>query len=172
MGEISETIPTLWDETRYWVLENRNLIPEKNIASWIVDNDGSYNMCHFWSNFEIVDLKFYRSKAYKSYVEYLDSTNGFFYERWGDAPIHSIAASILLPRENIFWFEDIGYRHSTISVCPSNSEMARNCACKGRSSFHRSFCFDKWRNSSNMLKGDFISYILPSTLTANENSHV
>ncbi|OLY80473.1 Glycolipid 2-alpha-mannosyltransferase [Smittium mucronatum] len=157
--EIQETVPTLWSETKAWVRQNQHYLPEANIASWLLDDNGDYNMCHFWSNFEIVNLNFYRSEAYTSYVKFLDSAHGFFYERWGDAPIHSLAVSILLPKENIFYFEDIGYRHSTVSVCPSNSEMARNCACKGRTSFHRSVCFNNWRDSKNISKRKFLDSI-------------
>ena len=33
---------------------------------------GEYNLCHFWSNFEIGDLRFFRSEAYQRYFSYLD----------------------------------------------------------------------------------------------------
>jgi Glycolipid 2-alpha-mannosyltransferase len=32
----------------------------------------------------------------QAYFDYLDHTGGFFYERWGDAPVHSLAAVMLL----------------------------------------------------------------------------
>lgn len=35
-----------------------------------------------WSNFEIGDLNFWRSDAYMAFFEHLDSTGGFYYERW------------------------------------------------------------------------------------------
>lgn len=44
------------------------------------DNGNEYNLCHFWSNFEIGSLSFYRSEAYQKYFEYLDQTGGFYYE--------------------------------------------------------------------------------------------
>src|SRR5437868_12523750 len=70
-----------------------------------------YNLCHFWSNFEIADLNFWRGKAYQKYFEFLDKKGGFYYERWGDAPVHSIAAALLLPRDQIHFFGDVGYKH-------------------------------------------------------------
>lgn len=68
--------------------------------------------CHYWSNFELADLRFFRSKVYEDYFDYLDKTGNFFYERWGDAPVHSIAATLFLPTSRIHQFDDIGYRHS------------------------------------------------------------
>lgn len=41
-----------------------------------------YTGCHFWSNFEIGRLSFFRSEAYRSFFEHLDDAGGFFYERW------------------------------------------------------------------------------------------
>jgi hypothetical protein len=38
--------------------------------------------CHFWSNFEIGRLAFFRSEAYLQFFEHLDQAGGFFYERW------------------------------------------------------------------------------------------
>jgi len=47
-----------------------------------------------------------------AYFEHLDKAGGFFYERWGDAPVHSIAASLFLPRSQIHFFNDIAYVHT------------------------------------------------------------
>ena len=49
-----------------------------------VSNNGgySYNLCHFWSNFEIGDLNFLRGEAYSQFFDYLDQSGGFFYERY------------------------------------------------------------------------------------------
>jgi hypothetical protein len=55
----------------------------------------------FWSNFEIGSLDFYRSEAYTAYFDHLDKAGGFFYERWGDAPVHSIAACLFLKPEEM-----------------------------------------------------------------------
>ncbi|CCX15507.1 glycolipid 2-alpha-mannosyltransferase-domain-containing protein [Pyronema domesticum] len=80
-----------------------------------------YNMCHFWSNFEIARLDFYRSKEYEDFFQMLDKSGGFWNERWGDAPVHSIAAGILLSPAQIHYFRDVGYRHTTIHHCPANA---------------------------------------------------
>ncbi|KAI0434025.1 nucleotide-diphospho-sugar transferase [Xylaria sp. FL1042] len=81
----------------------------------------NYNMCHFWSNFEIAKLSWFRSKPYEDFFEMMDRSGGFWMERWGDAPIHSLAAGILLAPRDIHYFRDFGYRHTTIQHCPSNA---------------------------------------------------
>lgn len=40
-----------------------------------------YNMCHFWSNFEIARLDFFRSKAYEDFFQMMDRSGGFWMER-------------------------------------------------------------------------------------------
>lgn len=81
----------------------------------------SYNMCHFWSNFEIARLDFFRSKEYEDFFQMMDRSGGFWMERWGDAPIHSLAAGALLGPGDIHYFRDFGYRHTTIQHCPANA---------------------------------------------------
>ncbi|RVX71194.1 hypothetical protein B0A52_04768 [Exophiala mesophila] len=80
-----------------------------------------YNMCHFWSNFEIARLDWFRSKEYNDFFETMDRSGGFWMERWGDAPIHSLAAGALLQTRDVHYFRDFGYRHTTIQHCPANA---------------------------------------------------
>lgn len=113
------------------------------------DGGETYNKCHcelpfdrtpthtpVWSNFEIGDLNLWRSDAYMKYFEFLDQKGGFYYERWGDAPVHSIAASLFLPKEKIHWFDDIGYRHDPFQHCPQNDAHRRGkCWCNPADTF-------------------------------------
>lgn len=102
----------------------------------------TYNMCHFWSNFEIARLDWFRSKEYEEFFEMMDRSGGFWMERvsvrtvscysprltraqWGDAPIHSLAAGALLAPKDIHYFRDFGYRHTTIQHCPANAPGER-----------------------------------------------
>ena len=41
----------------------------------------SYNMCHFWSNFEIAKLSWFRSKEYQDFFQMMDRSGGFWMER-------------------------------------------------------------------------------------------
>lgn len=44
----------------------------------------SYNMCHFWSNFEIARLDWFRSKEYEDFFNMMDRSGGFWMERVSD----------------------------------------------------------------------------------------
>lgn len=41
----------------------------------------------FYTNFEIGSLEFFRSHQWQNFFSYLDSSNGFYLYRWGDAPV-------------------------------------------------------------------------------------
>lgn len=57
---------------------SRNSPPE-------IDPEGmegeKYNMCHYWSNFEIAKLSFFRSKEYEDFFQMMDRSGGFWMER-------------------------------------------------------------------------------------------
>jgi mannosyltransferase len=40
-----------------------------------------WSLCHYWSNFEIASLDFFRSAEYQELFEYLDRDGGFYFER-------------------------------------------------------------------------------------------
>lgn len=83
-----------------------------------------YNLCHFWSNFEIARTSLFTSKLYQDYFDHLDKSGGFIMERWGDAPIHSLAVGMMLSSNEIHYFRDIGYKHSTLGHCPNNAPIS------------------------------------------------
>jgi alpha 1,2-mannosyltransferase len=78
-----------------------------------------------------------RSEGYQSYFKYLDEAGGFFYERWGDAPVHSIAVALMLKQSDVHWFYDIGYKHDNFEHCPTEEKWLTNskCYCDPSTSF-------------------------------------
>ncbi|THH16350.1 hypothetical protein EW146_g4283 [Bondarzewia mesenterica] len=89
-----------------------------------------------WSNFEIGDLDFWRGEAYSKFFDHLDQAGGFYYERWGDAPVHSIGAALLAPKDKLHFFHDIGYRHEPFQRCPQSDEHKRGkCWCDATENF-------------------------------------
>jgi mannosyltransferase len=48
-----------------------------------------YNMCHFWSNFEIAKLSWFRSKEYQDFFQMMDRGGGFWMERVCFGPFSS-----------------------------------------------------------------------------------
>ncbi|EHN02879.1 Kre2p [Saccharomyces cerevisiae x Saccharomyces kudriavzevii VIN7] len=130
--EYEMTIRTLWKTSMDFMEKNPQYVDKDNLMNFLSDDDGkTYNMCHFWSNFEIANLNLWRSAAYREYFETLDHQGGFFYERWGDAPVHSIAAALFLPKDKIHYFSDIGYHHPPYDNCPLDKDVydQNNCEC-------------------------------------------
>ena len=62
---------------------NQNTLPD--IDPEAMEGE-KYNMCHFWSNFEIARLSWFRSKEYQDFFEMMDRSGGFWMERVGPMP--------------------------------------------------------------------------------------
>jgi alpha 1,2-mannosyltransferase len=143
--EYVETIPTLWDSVVSFMKKHPEHISEDNSMGFLSDDDGkTYNHCHFvswsllfpmatnsnqWSNFEIGNLNWLRSQAYIDFFDSLDHDGGFFYERWGDAPVHSIAAGLMLKKDEIHFFNDIAYYHVPFTHCPTGDDLREKLKC-------------------------------------------
>jgi len=82
-------------------------------------------------------LNWLRSKAYIDYFDSLDQDGGFFYERWGDAPVHSIAAALMLKKDEIHFFNDIAYYHVPFTHCPTGEKLRTQlrCHCNPKDNF-------------------------------------
>ncbi|TFK29920.1 alpha-1,2-mannosyltransferase [Coprinopsis marcescibilis] len=135
--EWHQTIPTLWKTVREFTKQNPQYLHPDNAMNFVSNDKGAnYNNCHFWSNFEIADMDFWRGEAYSKFFEFLESTGGFYYERWGDAPVHSIAVSLFAPKDSIHYFYDIGYRHDSFQHCPSGDVWQQGrCSCDPKHTF-------------------------------------
>lgn len=152
-----KTLPTLWTETVKFLSDHTNHpIHEKSALNWLTDDKRrpehnrraqGYSTCHFWSNFEVADMEFWRSPVYEDYFNHLDHAGGFFYERWGDAPVHSIALGLWEDASKIHWFRDIGYQHIPFFNCP-NSPKCKGCVTgrltDGEPFLHREDCRPNW----------------------------
>ncbi|KAI1329034.1 glycosyltransferase family 15 protein [Xylariaceae sp. FL0255] len=98
--------------------------PFRSLMSWFSHRDRNgdgWNLCHYWSNFEIADLDFFRGEKYRSLYQELEKSGGFYYERWGDAAVHSLAVNMLAEPHQVHHFSDIGYRHDWYYQCPANT---------------------------------------------------
>ncbi|KAF5362624.1 hypothetical protein D9758_009624 [Tetrapyrgos nigripes] len=136
--EIDATIPSLWKHVTDFLNAHPEYVSQNNSMDFLSLTHGrTYSRCHFWSNFEIADMDFWRGDAYSAFFDYLDATGNFYYERWGDAPVHSIAAGLFLRKDQIHFFENIGYQHDAWSHCPLPDSVWEEgrCACNQGNSF-------------------------------------
>ncbi|OBZ75120.1 Glycolipid 2-alpha-mannosyltransferase 2 [Grifola frondosa] len=127
----------LISNTTEFIRENPDFLPKDNAMSFISDDGGeTYNNCHFWSNFEIGDLDLWRGEAYSKFFDYLDQKGGFYYERWGDAPVHSIGAALFAHKDQIHFFDEIGYKHNPFQHCPQGQLHEKGkCWCDPKENF-------------------------------------
>lgn len=157
LKEYIETIPTLWDTTKKFLKDHPQYLAKDNSLELISDDNGeTYNLCHFWSNFEVGKLDFLRGKAYRSYFDALDKSGGFFYERWGDAPVHSIAAALFLDKDKLHFFDDIGYFHGPFTSCPLKEDVRikGRCSCDPKEdfTFHPASCINQYYKFKGLKK--------------------
>ncbi|KAI9146407.1 nucleotide-diphospho-sugar transferase [Paraphysoderma sedebokerense] len=150
--EIPETIATLWSTVKSYMKQYPSDIPSPNMLDFIHDKEkNDYNGCHYWSNFEIASFKLWRNEKYQRFFDYLDANGGFFYERWGDAPVHSIAASLFLSPSEVHYFNNIGYNHPPYQYCPDPSLRLpeSNCQCHESVSYERkvNHCLNWYKNA-------------------------
>ena len=145
--EIDATIPSLFQTVNEFIHKYPNLINLNNGLDFLLKSGNYYSKCHFWSNFEIASFSLYRSEQYEKFFEFLDLTGNFFYERWGDAPVHTLAVGLFLDLDQVHYFENIGYRHDDTLHCP----IGRNCGCDMRKSEDASdgACAIKWKKLTN-----------------------
>lgn len=126
--EYENTIPTLFDTYKKYPLLKYE---QADLFKFIQGSDDGYNRCHFWTNFEVISLDWVRSDEYNSLMEYLDQSGGFYLERWGDAPLRTLAVVETLGVDEVQWY-DIGYFHNPFSSCPGSFEARklRKCSCE------------------------------------------
>ncbi|GMM31704.1 putative mannosyltransferase [Martiniozyma asiatica (nom. inval.)] len=133
--DAEQTVETLWPLTMDFAKRHPHWINNNGAFNWLTENlmnpqktefTGGYSTCHFWSNFEIANMDFYRGEAYSSWAKELDESGGFYYERWGDAPVHSVGVGLFADKRQVHWFRDIGYKHHPYTNCP-NSDKCGGC---------------------------------------------
>ncbi|RPA75884.1 glycosyl transferase [Ascobolus immersus RN42] len=167
LPEYLETVETLWPTTQQFIKDNPAFLHPNASLHFVSNNEKyqrlhelfqkvDYNLCHFWSNFEIGSLQFFRSPAYQKYFDYLDQVGGFFYERWGDAPVHSLAVALFAGKEQLHWFADIGYKHNPWGRWPIDNFSYEKGRCVIHEDRGKSFdndpysCIPKWREVAGM----------------------
>jgi mannosyltransferase len=112
LWEIPETVPSLFRVSTEFMKQER--IPETSfwrtmlqpewmpwpLRAWRAMTDSRrdergdrWSMCHFWSNFEIADLDWFRGERYQKYYRFLLDKGGFYQERVRTA----IALNQILP---------------------------------------------------------------------------
>ncbi|KAJ2358243.1 hypothetical protein GGF43_000946 [Coemansia sp. RSA 2618] len=156
--EVPSSAPSVWPR----VLDYIKKLPRNsnnNSLAWIAESDRRFNRCQFLTNFELVDLRFIRSRAYQLLFKYLDEQAGFYYELWSDATVRSLAAALLLDASKVQWLGDIGYSHDLLSNCPADPERQKRCHCDPAASSHLlpMSCSTRWSESLHVDTQSFLT---------------
>ncbi|GAA6013073.1 hypothetical protein JCM10207_006162 [Rhodosporidiobolus poonsookiae] len=132
-------VPTLWKTTQDFMQRAKGQHPEWFPAgtdeSFVSDDGGkTYSLNMYYNNFEIVHRSFLESEPYQAYTQYLDEAKGFYRERWGDAPVRTLALAHFLPADQTHSFANVtGYKHGSYAfVCPDLPW----CSCDPKKSKH------------------------------------
>ena len=81
-----------------------------NATSYIRENHIKTQLFNKWPdtkmyyNFEVSATKLWYSAKYKQYINMIDHAGGIYYNRWGDAPIKSIAVSMFVSENKTHCF--------------------------------------------------------------------
>jgi len=112
----------LWRTTSEFLAKTRTK-PASSMKAFLNDK-GQYTGLHFWDNFEIGYLPFFRSAPVQAFIEHIDQSGGIYYHRWGDAELHTLAVALFMPGEEL-WYSDLGYQHYFYYHCPKRPPFVR-----------------------------------------------
>lgn len=178
--------PSLFNIVKKYILDpNNNLMPEsgptKNNFHFLLGGgmdpselqdpnaDWRINSCSIDTEFELVDLSFFKSTQYQHFFNHIDEFNGFYYESWREPVIKTIATSLFLNTNEVRFFDDLAVlvRTQAIGLCPLNTDfyIKNKCTCDPREHgkkigvgkfpgenlqlMHKSTCLAKWLQSSD-----------------------
>lgn len=87
---------------------------------------GDYNQWSIYNNFELLDLRFFRSPRVRFFIAEVSSSGHIGSWRWGDSSLRVFLLSLFLSRNQICRFKSIDYQHAffrqingrQISSCP------------------------------------------------------
>ena len=112
-NEEMRSMPTLLNTIRRWLRETKHTIANEQVPEvasiFMRRTSAQAGNCQlhgfqFFNNFELASFSLFRNETYLNYFEYLDRVGGFYYERWGDAPVHTfyVLAMVELNRVHRF----------------------------------------------------------------------
>jgi mannosyltransferase len=116
--------PTLASNVSSFLAENAHIVPKDANLGFVWDGAAAIQKAMageagsdewtkecMYNNFEISHRSVWESEIYTKFFNFLDRTGGFFYERWGDSPVHSFGLAMSLRKDQVTHFSDLGYQH-------------------------------------------------------------
>ncbi|CAF1998225.1 unnamed protein product [Rotaria magnacalcarata] len=99
-------------------LKEHCLVPSRNFRKtqpgWI----DSYSTAIFFTNLAIANVSLFRDHPLiRAWLHKADRNGGIYRYRWGDAPLHTLILTQLIPRNQILRLRYFGYMHRNEYVC-------------------------------------------------------
>ncbi|KAK1656805.1 glycolipid 2-alpha-mannosyltransferase [Colletotrichum godetiae] len=86
----------------------------------------SYDQCNMDTPIEIGNLNHFRGPQHSSYFDYLDDAGEFYYGNTGNIPVHSLSASMFLPRDKFWLLGDMVCEMHGLHSCRPMSHQTSN----------------------------------------------
>jgi len=84
---------------------------------------GRYSLMIIFTNFAIANVSLFRDHPLmRAWLHTVDRNGGIYRYRWGDAPVHTLALTQFLERDQIVRLRYFGYMHRHEHVCASGIE--------------------------------------------------
>ena len=144
----SACVEGLWANARKFAAKySSKLHNESFFKSW---NDPLV----FYNNFEISHISIWRDPLWVKFMDFIDTHGGIYTLRWGDAPLHTIGVSMLLSKNDIHSFSDVGYIHD-----PFVNQLPRGLPKPNANPLHAENCnfYGEWRCNSSNVTTNFTS---------------
>ena len=132
--DAKEVTLRLFDTVLEWAEERR--VPAMNLSRLrrqVCDKRGDYMRAMYYNNFEIVSTEWVTGEVYQDFFRYLDYGDGFMKNRWGDAPVRTLAVWMMLSEAEVCDYERLlPYKHGyyTNKVYQSIEGKTAKCPAK------------------------------------------
>jgi hypothetical protein len=104
-------------------LKRHCLKPSAAVRQTQTDWFGRHSLAIIFTNFAIVNVSLLRENSLlQAWLDTADRNGGIYRYRWGDAPIHTLALTQLLERNQIARLRYFGYMHRREYVCASGTK--------------------------------------------------
>jgi len=105
--DVPEVSKDLWTITKKYISDHQ--INPTYLSKFL--NNGEWDRSYYYTNFEIIDIDYFKSNVIKNFYQYLDKSGGIYYYRWGDAIIRLLTLAIFSDESKVHQFSDIAYQH-------------------------------------------------------------
>ncbi len=93
----------------------QNNIKPKQLQT-LRDAFGNKTVRNYFNNFEVIKMEFFRRQEIRRWIESIDSTNGIFYYRWGDAILRYLTFALFAEQHEVL--HRLDYNLSYCHKCP------------------------------------------------------